>query len=152
VSASGVSGAEPDVRIHDDGRFGAADLRELANVVRAAKECLARARSSTAKLAQSAAELAKTLDLVDATGAQLASANRELQSELSSMHTGLMHTGLEARRAALSGARRALFEKVFKIIQTQLVPEGKFKTTSPRGRLEADARESATGDPTIPLN
>jgi hypothetical protein len=149
VSASGVSGAEPDVRIHDDGRFGAADLRELANVVRAAKECLARARSSTAKLAQSAAELAKTLDLVDATGAQLASANRELQSELSSMH---MHTGLEARRAALSGARRALFEKVFKIIQTQLVPEGKFKTTSPRGRLEADARGSATGDPTIPLN
>jgi hypothetical protein len=39
-------------------------------------------------LAQSAADLAKTLDLVDATSEELASANRELQSELSTMGNG----------------------------------------------------------------
>jgi len=40
--------------------------------VRDAKECLVRARSSIAKLAQSAADLAKTPDLVDAASAELA--------------------------------------------------------------------------------
>lgn len=97
VPASVVSdGDEHDACELDDGHVGVADasgltpggVRELADVVRTAKGHLSRARSSTAKLAQSAADLAKTLDLVDATSAALASANRELQSELSSMSNG----------------------------------------------------------------
>jgi hypothetical protein len=89
-------GDEHDDRKHEDGHIGAADasgltaggVRGLADAVRTAKGCLSRARSSTAKLAQSAADLAKTLDLVDATSEELASANRELQSELSTMGNG----------------------------------------------------------------
>jgi len=98
LPASVVSdGDEHDVRELEDGQVGAAadasgltagGVRGLADVVRTAKACLSRARSSTAKLARSEADLAKTLNLVDAISAELAAANRELQSELRSMSNG----------------------------------------------------------------
>jgi hypothetical protein len=92
VPASVASdGDKHDVREHDDGRVAAAVgggltpeiVRRLAGVVRTVKGHLSRARSSEAKLAQSAADLAKSLDLIDASRAELANANRELQSSLS---------------------------------------------------------------------
>jgi hypothetical protein len=64
------------------------DLRGLADVVRTAKACLSRARSSMAKLARNEADLAKTLNFVDAISTELASANSEPQSELSSISNG----------------------------------------------------------------
>ena len=77
-----------NARLLNELREMAGSVRGLADVVRTAKACLSRARSSTAKLARSEADLAKTLNLVDAISAELAAANRELQSELRSMSNG----------------------------------------------------------------
>jgi hypothetical protein len=84
---------ERDVLEHVDWHVGLTAVRELADIVRTAKTCLARARSSRAELAQIAADLGKTLNLVHAMKAKLPSVNHGLQSELSSVGDGTISSG-----------------------------------------------------------